>query len=346
MTNAIKTGLLAYGMSGKVFHAPFVATHPGFDFRAVVERHHKQAAQDYPGVISYDSVEALLADPEIELVIVNTPSNTHFELTQQVLQAGKHVLVEKPMTASLAEAQTLFDLGRHMGKQVFVYQNRRWDSDFQAVQQVINSGQLGQLIEVHFRYDRYKTALNPKPFKETPVPASGIVYDLGPHLLDQVISLFGKPLRSHKTTGRYRTNTKVDDYFTIHLQYPNELNVFVTSGLLVANPLPAFVLHGTTGSFQKGRVDVQEPQLQQAMSPTAAEYGLEAPGSEGVLTVVGAEDEKTTTKVPSLKGDYTHLFEAVYQTLRNDVPYPIQEEHILWQIALLEQNAGDWAFLG
>ena len=344
MANPIKTGLLAYGMSGKVFHAPFVATHPGFDFRAVTERHHKQAAHDYPGVISYDSVEALLSDPEIELVIVNTPSNTHVELTQKALQAGKHVLVEKPMAASTAEVQTLFDLGRQVGKHVFVYQNRRWDSDFQAVRQVIESGKLGQLIEVHFRYDRYKTTLNPKVFKETPVPASGLVFDLGPHLLDQVISLFGQPLRSHKTTGRYRPNTQVDDFFTIHLQYPNGLNVFVTSGLLVAHPLPAFVLHGTTGSFQKGRVDVQETQLQQGMSPVAPEYGQEAPGSEGTLTLVGAGDEKTTTPVPSLKGDYTQLFEAVAQALRNDVPYPIREEHIQWQIALLEQKAGDWAF--
>jgi len=346
MTNPIKTGLLAYGMSGKVFHAPFVATHPSFDFRAVVERRHKQATHDYPGVISYDSVEALLADHELELVIVNTPSNTHVELAQQALQAGKHVLIEKPMAATVAEAQALFDLGREVDKQVLVYQNRRWDSDFQTVRQTIESGQLGQLIEVHFRYDRYKTTLNPKPFKETPVPGSGLVYDLGPHLLDQAISLFGKPLRSHKTTGRYRANSQVDDYFTIHLQYPQGLNVFVTSGLLVANPLPAFVVHGTTGSLHKGRVDTQETQLQQGLSPTAPEYGQEAPGHEGTLTVVGAGDEKTTTKIPSVKGDYTGLFEAVYQALRNNVSYPIQEEQVLWQMALLEQNPGDWAFLG
>lgn len=341
MSHPIQTGLLAYGMSGKIFHAPFVATHPGFTLRAVTERTRKQAAQDYPAVVSYDSVEDLLHDAAIELVIINTPNNLHVAQAQQALRAGKHVLIEKPVAATVAEARALFELAREVGRQVFVYQNRRWDSDFQAVRQVVESGQLGQLIEVHLRYDRYKSTLNPKPFKETPVPASGLVYDLGPHLLDQAISLFGQPLRSQKTTGRYRAGSQVDDYFTFHLHYPNGLNVFVSSGLLIAHPLPAFVLHGTTGSFQKARTDVQEAQLQAGLAPDAPAYGHEAPASEGTLTRVGADDVKITASWPSLSGDYTGLFEAVHQALRHEVPYPIREEQILWQLALLEQNPGE-----
>ncbi|MBC6989231.1 Gfo/Idh/MocA family oxidoreductase [Hymenobacter sp. BT491] len=341
MTNAIQTGLLAYGMSGRLFQAPFVAAHPGFQLRAVTERHQKKAQHDYPEIISYTSVEELLQDPEIELIIVNTPSYTHFDFAMQALRAGKHVLVEKPLTASLAETQALYQLSREVGKQVFPYQNRRWDSDFLAVKQIIESGQLGRLFEVNFRYDRYKSTLNPKPFKEDPLPGSGLPYDLGPHLIDQVISLFGKPLKSHKAVGMYRAGTRIQDYFSIRLLYPDQLHVTVTSGLLVAQPVPAFVVHGTQGSFLKQRADVQEAQLDKALSPLAPSYGLEEAGMEGQLTLVGANDAKTTTAVPSGKGDYMHLFEAVYQAIRNNSPYPITEEHMLWQSALLEQKADE-----
>ncbi|TGE26748.1 Gfo/Idh/MocA family oxidoreductase [Hymenobacter metallicola] len=332
----IRTGLLAYGMSGKVFHAPFVATHPGFELTAVTERSRKEAQRQYPAVVSYDSVEALLADDSLELIVVNTPSNTHADFTRQALLAGKHVLLEKPVATSPDEVRDLWGLARQQGKHLLAYQNRRWDSDFQLVKHVVESGQLGQLIEVTFRYDRFKTTLNPKPFKETPLPGSGLPYDLGPHLLDQAISLFGQPLQSRKTAGRFRAGTRVDDYFSIQLLYPN-FTVTVASGLLIADPLPAFVLHGTQGSFRKTRGDVQEAQLISGLSPLAPEYGLEPADQAGVLTVAGGNDVKTTTVLPTAKGDYTGLFEAVYQTIRNNVPYPIREEQLLWQNEILAQ---------
>ncbi|QIL76604.1 Gfo/Idh/MocA family oxidoreductase [Hymenobacter sp. HDW8] len=337
-TTSIQAGLLAYGMSGKVFHAPFLAAHPGFTLRAVTERHQKQAQQDYPGVISYDSVGALLADPKIELIVVNTPSNTHFELAKQALQAEKHVLIEKPLVTSSAEVRELQELSQRMNRHVLAYQNRRWDSDFQSVKQVIDSGQLGQLIEVHFRFDRYKTVLNTKAFKETPIPGSGLVYDLGPHLIDQSICLFGKPLFSRKTTGMFRPGSQVPDYFSFHLHYPNGLQVFLTSSLLVAQPQASFVLHGTQGSFSKARTDVQETQLQQGIAPQNATYGLEAPGQEGILTLASTDGNFTTHSQPAPKGDYMQLFEALYQTIRNGIPYPIKLEEIRWQMELLEQT--------
>lgn len=326
-------------MSGKLFHAPFLAAHPGFALRAVVERHHKQAQQDYPAVLSYDDVETLLRDPEIELIVVNTPSNTHFELARQALEAGKHVLIEKPLVTSLAELQVLEEVAQRQNRQVLAYQNRRWDSDFLSVCQVVESGQLGQLIEVHFRYDRYKTALNTKAFKEEPIPGSGLLYDLGPHLIDQAISLFGKPLRCHKITGIYRPDSQVTDYFSLHLHYPAGLHVYLTSSLLAAQPQASFVLHGTQGSFSKARTDVQEAQLLQKIAPQDAGYGREAPGREGTLTLVAADGQVSTQAYPAPKGDYTHLFEAVYQTLRHGVAYPIRLEEIRWQLALLEQPA-------
>lgn len=336
MNNKINAGLLAYGMSGKVFHAPFVSTHPGFNFHAIVERNRKQAEADYPSVISYNSVEELLADNAIDLVIINTPSYTHFEYAKLALLAGKHILVEKPFTATTVQARELFDLAKSVGKKALVYQNRRYDSGFNAVKKVIESGKLGKLVEVHFRYDRYRNEIGPKFFKEEPFEASGLSYDLGPHLLDQAISLFGKPEKYHKVLGKHRENTKVDDYFAIQLSYPNDLYVFLTSSMLVADILPAFVINGMMGSFSKNHADVQEEQLLKGMKPTTDGYGIENPADGGKLTLVTADGGRKTEIIPSEKGDYNGIFEAVYQNITNNVPYPITEEDILVQLEILE----------
>ena len=154
MQSPIKTGLMAYGMSGRVFHAPFVYAHPGFDLTAAVERHEKKAASRYPGIISYNQTEQVLNDKDIELIIINTPNNTHFQLAKQALQAGKHVLIEKPIAAKVAEVMELYDLGRQMNKHVMVYQNRRWDSDFLSVKNIIEGGRWGELIKVNSRFDQ------------------------------------------------------------------------------------------------------------------------------------------------------------------------------------------------
>jgi predicted dehydrogenase len=259
MPTPITTGVLSYGMSGRIFHAPFISTNPGFKLKAIVERHEKKAAARYPDVISYDAVDELLSDDEIELVIVNTPNNTHFDYAIKALKAGKHVLLEKPAATNVAEVKEIFDTARKVNKQVMLYQNRRWDSGFLSTKEVIESGRLGNLIEVHFRLDRYKSAIGPKKFKETAAtPANGLVYDLGAHLIDNCICLFGKPLSFEKTTGIYRENSEVADYFNFHLKYPNQVNVFLTSGLQIAEATPGFVVHGTLGSFVKNRCDVQE----------------------------------------------------------------------------------------
>jgi predicted dehydrogenase len=337
MASPIVAGVMSYGMSGRIFQAPFFNAHPGFKFKAVTERSKKIAAERYPGIISYNSIDELLADDEIELVAVNTPNNTHYHLATQALKAGKHVLIEKPAANTVAETKTLFDLGRAQNKPVFIYQNRRWDSDFLSVKQVIESGELGKLLEVTFRFDRFNRKLSPKVFKEKgDLGANGLVYDLGPHILDQLISLFGNPLSFHKTTGANRDGSEVVDYFFFHLKYPNNLNVFAASSLLTAQALPAFVLHGTNGTYIKDRVDVQEPQLDKNIVPGDPAYGIEPAGVEGKLTTVDAEGVKTVKTIPSIKGDYMGLFDAVYQSIRNGVPYPITEENILTQMELLE----------
>lgn len=324
-------------MSGRVFHAPFVHLNPGFELKAVVERHEKKAAETYPGIASYDAIGELLKDDEIELIIVNTPPHTHYEFTARALEAGKHVLAEKPLVVTSEEAKSLYELARQTGRHLMVYQNRRWDSDFMSVKQVIESGILGELIEVHFRFDRYKAELSSKKFKENKaLPANGLVYDLGPHLLDQAISLFGKPLSFTKTTGIYRESSGVPDYFHFHLSYPHQLNVYLTSGLLIAEPTPSFVVHGTLGSYIKKRVDVQEAQLDAGIWPDDPGYGLEPAGEEGILATMGVGDQKNTEYIASLKGNYMQLFDAVYHTIRNNALYPITEEHIAWQLEMLE----------
>ena len=323
-------------MSGKVFHAPFLKTHSGFNFHAVLERNTKAAQNDYPEIISYNSSDELLNDASIELLIINTPNNTHYDLAKQALLASKHVLIEKPAATTVNEVEELFQLGEKLNKKVMIYHNRRFASDFQSTREVIQSGKLGQIIEVHLRFDRYREFIGPKKFKETPLPGSGILYDLGSHLVDQSISLFGKPLHFHKILGKYREGTQVDDYAHLHLQYPNQLNVFLTASMLVADPQKGIVIHGTKGSFVKAFCDTQEEQLQQGMFPGDEGFGLEPAGHEGKLTTVNEAGEKTSVLVPSVAGKYMDIFEAVYQTIRNDQEFPVKQEDILVQLALLE----------
>jgi scyllo-inositol 2-dehydrogenase (NADP+) len=338
MEKKIKSGLLAYGMSGKVFHAPFISTHPGFELVAVTERNHKKAAADYPGIISYDSVEETINSNDLDLIVINTPNFTHYDYAKKALEAGKHILVEKPFTTTVAEAKELYELAESLNKKIFVFQSRRFDSDFIAVRKVIESGILGRLHEIHFHYDRYRSTISPKTFKEDPMPASGLQYDLGPHLLDQVISMFGKPDSFYKVLGKNRASTKVDDYFSIHLTYPNSLSVFVHANMLITDIQPSFIVYGHDGSLIKERADIQEEQLLKGLKPTDSGYGIEPIGKEGAQTLIDLEGNKTKTFILSEKGDYTVLFEALYQTLVNGIEFPVKKEEILIQLEILEKE--------
>ncbi|NML65216.1 Gfo/Idh/MocA family oxidoreductase [Hymenobacter sp. RP-2-7] len=332
----IVAGLLAYGMSGKLFHAPFLAQHPGFALRAVVERSQKRMAADYPAIISYGSADELLADPAIELVVVNTPNDTHFDLARQALLAGKHVLIEKPVATSAEEVRALFALGRQQGRQVLAYQNRRWDTDFGAVRWVVESGQLGALNEVHFRFDRYRPVLSPKVFKEDAArPGAGLHFDLGAHVLDQALSLFGRPEAVEKSFATHRPGSQVTDFFTFHLRYPHGLHVWVAGNMLVADPGPAYVLNGSLGSYRKDRTDPQEAQLLAGTKPLDAAYGHEPSGQAGHLTLAGPDGALATTPDAAAPGNYLELFEAAYQAIRHGQPYPISEEQLVWQLEIL-----------
>jgi len=335
--NPIKTGLLSFGMSGKIFHAPFIADNPLFEFVAVVERSKKEANEYYPSIMSYDSVEEMFANPDIELIIINTPNNTHFELSKKALESGKHVLVEKPFVPTSQEAKELFALGRSLNKKVMVYQNRRWNSDFLSVKNIIESERIGSLIEMHIRFDRYRPEIGPKAFKEAPIPASGIAYDLGSHMIDQAIYLFGKPLKTLKIGTKNRENTQIEDYVCFILSSGGGLQIYITISNLVADKDSAYVLRGTEGTFKKLRSDVQEDQLIEGLKPANPNFGVEPEGNQGILTYINSFDEKVVSRVASPNASIIDLFEEVYHTIRSDRSYSVTEEQIITQLEILEQ---------
>ncbi|MCQ0111001.1 Predicted dehydrogenase [Zhouia amylolytica] len=335
MSQTIKTGLLSYGTSGKIFHAPFIDTHLNFELTAVVERSVKKAHLDYPRVKSYDKVEDMIRDEKIELIIVNTPNSTHFDFALQALKHGKHVLVEKAFTCTSIEAQQLFNEAQKRKLYVLPYQNRRYDGDFLSVKNILESGVLGQVVEVHLHFDRYRNTISPKA-KEKPGLGGGIQYDLGPHIIDAALALFGTPHRYTKTLGYFRPNTMVDDYAHFHLSYADGKQVFVSTSMLVADPQPGFIIHGTKGSFVKPRVNVQEEQLLEGIKLTAPEYGYEEDFTAGQLTLINEDGAKTKQMIKAERGNYLKVFDDVYHTIKFDKPYPVSKDEIIKQLEILE----------
>ncbi|QBZ99100.1 Gfo/Idh/MocA family oxidoreductase [Flavobacterium sangjuense] len=335
MEKPIVSAMLAYGMSGKVFHAPFLETNKGFDLYAVLERNEKKAVKDYPNIKSYDSISDLLADEKIELVVVNTPNDTHFDYAKLALEANKHVLIEKPATTTAEEFQELLALAKKVNQKVHVYHNRRWSSDIMAAKQIIKSGKLGAVVEMHLRFDRYRPAIGVKYFKETPIPSSGIWYDLGSHLIDQAISIFGTPISHFGIKNSYRENSQVDDFGFMHLLFPNKVNVFITTSLLISDPQPGIIIHGTRGSFVKEFCDEQENQLINGMSLLHPEFGLEKPNKEGKLTYYNENVQQVVESIPSVKGNFNALFDEIYQSIRNNKEFSVDNQDIITQLKLL-----------
>lgn len=312
----IKTALLSYGMSGKVFHAPFLELHPGFELVGAWERSNKLIQLDYLNVKSYPTFEALLED-DIELVIVNTPTATHFEFAKKALLAGKHLIVEKAFTTTVAEAEELKTLAESKNLKLSVFQNRRWDSDFKTVKSIVSKGVLGDIVEAEFHFDRYNPNLSPKLHKETVNPGSGVLKDLGPHLIDQALHLFGMPKSVFADIRSIRDNSLVDDYIDLLLYYPN-LRVRLKSGFFVREAIPAYSIHGKKGSFLKQRGDLQEDALKLSEKPNLQTWKAEVEGNEGILhtEINGAIIRE---KVQTELGNYNDYFEGVYQSIAFDV---------------------------
>lgn len=317
----IKTALLSYGMSGKVFHAPFLELHPGFELLGSWERSKKLIKEDYPEVISYSSLESILEDKTIDLVIVNTPIDTHFEYAKKVLLAGKHAIVEKAFTSNVAEAKELAALAKEKGLKLSVFQNRRWDSDFKTVKSIVDKNVLGEIVEAEFHFDRYNPVLSPKVHKETVNSGSGIMKDLGPHIIDQALYLFGLPNAVFADIRFIRANSVVDDYMDVLLYYTN-FRLRLKAGFFVREPNPSYVIHGKKGSFLKSRGDVQEDELKLGKKPNLPNWGTEKEGQEGLLHTE-IEGKIIKEKTPTLQGNYYDFFDGVYKCLTNGKIEPV-----------------------
>lgn len=318
----IKTALLSFGMYGKVFHAPFIQVHPGFQLAGAWERSKQTIAESYPGVTSYPSLEALLADDSIELVIVNTPTSTHYEYAKKALLAGKDIIVEKAFTTTVAEAVELKNLAEQLNKKISVYQNRRWDSDFKTVKKIIRDGVLGELNEAEIHFERFKPQLNTaKPHKEVNSPGAGLLKDLGPHIIDSAICLFGFPQSLFADIRITRPDSVVDDWFDILLYY-EKVRVRLKGGLLVRESLPGFIVHGSKGSFLKNRTDVQETDLIAGKVPNQTSWGTEPESEQGLLHTE-KDGNIIREKVESLQGNYYDYYDEVYKGLTQDKPMPV-----------------------
>ncbi len=330
----INTALCSFGMSGWVFHAPFLNVHPGFNLYAVWERTKNLAQEKYPGVKTFRSLDQLLADGNIELVIVNTPSVTHFDYAKQVIEAGKHLIVEKPFTATVPQANELIDLAKKKNVKLSVYQNRRYDSDYKTVKKILDEGALGKIIDAEIHYDRFTPELSYKAHKETPTPAVGSVYDLGSHLIDQALQLFGMPDAISADIAINRPGSKVDDYFDLKLFYPSH-RVTLKSSYYVREALPGYVFHGTKGSFIKAKTDVQETDLQAHKKPGGDDWGVEPETQKGFLhTESGGKVIKGY--VDSMRGNYGEYYNGIYDALRNDKDVPVTAEDGMKVIKIIE----------
>jgi len=330
----INTAICSFGMSGWVFHAPFIHLHPGFTLQGVWERTKQLSKEKYPESTIYRSLDILLAEESIELVVVNTPNYTHYDFTKKALLANKHVIVEKPFTPTVAEAEELIALSRQQQKKIFVFHNRRYDSDFKTVRQIVKEGVLGEIIDAELHFDRYKEELSPKLHKEVPGAATGALYDLGSHLADQALQLFGRPEAVFADVRMVRSISQVDDNFEVVLYYPN-LRVKLKSSYLVREPLPAFILHGSKGSFIKNRADVQETDLQAGLDPGTPGWGTEPEEAAGLLHTE-KNGQVIRQKITSLTGNYLDYYEAVFQALRQDQAGPVAVEEATDVIRIIE----------
>lgn len=329
----ISTALLSYGMSGEVFHAPLLAANPGFQLKAVGERSILKVNQRYPSVQSVKNYKDILNDAGIELVVVNTPNETHYSFTKEALEAGKHVIVEKPFTVTAEEADQLIKLSKEKKKILTVFQSRRLDGDFLTLQQVVKDGIVGKVVEFEAHYDRFRNYIEPNTWKEEAKPGTGILYNLGSHMLDQVIILLGMPEEVDARIGAHRPGGKVADYYDIRLVYKDIL-VIVKSSYLVREQGPRYVLHGTEGSFVKYGIDPQEQALKDGQLP-GVNWGLEDKKWWGKLnsTVNGIAVEE---QIETLPGNYPAFYQNVYEAIREGKSLAVKPEESRDVIRLIE----------
>ncbi len=342
MAEEIGVGIIGFGLAAKVFHAPFVSAVPGLRLAAFVERRGDEAHKAYPATKTVRTVEELLGDPDIELVVVATPNETHFRLAKQALEAGKHVVIDKPFAGSSAEAAELIELAQGKGVVLAPFHNRRWDGDFLTVRKILEDGSLGRLVTFESHFDRYRPIQREGTWKEAGNPANGLLMDLGPHLVDQVIALFGMPRTITASVRTDRDKTDIEDAFDICLGYEGLL-AWCRSSMLACDASPRFLLHGTAGSFKKYGLDPQEPALAGGakVPPVgdAREWLQEDNAHWGTLTVAPALVDPATLvreQVKTVCGDYRGYYANVRDAIKGKAELAVHTAAGFQVVRLLE----------
>jgi predicted dehydrogenase len=324
LVSPIKVALIGYGNAGRIFHAPLVSGVPGFQLSTIVSSRAHDVLADWPHVKVVPTPEMAFADPSIDLVVVATGNDSHYPLASAALLAGKHVVVDKPCAVSLQEAEDLLRIAKEQGRVLTVFQNRRWDADFLSLREVIESGVLGRVVHFESHFDRYRPVV-PHRWREQDLPGSGLWFDLGAHLVDQCLQLFGAPDDLMVDMACQREDAIVNDYFHAQLRYPTRhpgLRVLLHAGVLVPELGPRFVVHGTLGSFVKYGLDVQEDALKAGARPqlgATEHWGCDP--LVGRLTVY--EDGMPVQKpAPDQAGNYLAYYAQLRDYLQGAVAAP------------------------
>lgn len=334
MHRTIRAGLVGFGHGGTIFHAPFLQAVDGLELAAILQRHGDSAALAYPGVAIARSMDELLALPDLDLIVISTPPSTHFELAVQALEANKHVVLDKPFVATSDEARQLIELARARNRILSVYQNCRWDGDFNTIQQILASSELGRLVTFESRYDRYRPGPRTKPWQEKTLPGNGVLHDLAAHLVDQALVLFGTPEVVMADVRLERDVAVVNDAFSVYLYYPG-LRVLLNSTMLARTAGPRFVAHGTLGSFVKYGLDPQERALQGGATLGGPHWGGDPEANWGTLATMH-DGQPVERRIPTLPGDYRKYYENVRDAIWGVAPLAVTAEQGWRTIRLLE----------
>jgi len=348
MSAPIRTAVLGFGLAGKVFHCPFVSAVPGLELSAIVQRSGDEAATAYPTARILRSVDDAFADPAIDLIVVGTPNDTHFDLAHRALQAGKHVVIDKPFAATSQQARELIELADRSGKVLAPFHNRRYDGDFLTLRKLRAESTLGRVVTIESHFDRFRPLQRSGTWKEASGPSNGMLFDLGPHLVDQALALFGPPKAITASVRSDRDQTAIEDAFHIVLDYGGTadnryLRYTCQATMIAAEPAPRFTVHGTRGSFIKHGVDPQEPALVGGGKPPmlgSPEPWLPEPESAwGTLIVAPNPDDPTDLRRsphPTEPGDYRQFYANVRDAILGTAPLAIPAEDGFRVIRLLE----------
>ena len=329
----LKTGIVGFGLSGQVFHAPFIDVNPNFNLYTIVTSGFL-AAQKYPKVRIIASFEELLADSEIDLVIICSPNALHYPHAKAAMQAGKHVIVEKPFTINSSEAQSLIEISKDSGKYVFPFHNRRWDSDFLTIKHLISQGYLGKIVDYESRFDRFTPEISRAAWRYQNEAGGGTLFDLGIHLIDQAVSLLGTPNGVFARLFNQREGSVTDDSFDLKLIYPY-LNVTLKASVFVKEAGPRFQIHGTSGSFVKYGLDAQEAMLRKGKKPGSKGFGIEPASQQGILNTESF-GKKFRGRYETLPGNYMAFFDNVYSVVVNGDETIVKPEDALMNIRIIE----------